>query len=302
MVPAAARRAQGAAGCPGPNRARKRFSSRSRPDGERGWWPGEPRRRRAGVPSPRLPRLGARGGRAWRAHAPGATRARCGNLGGSRSVRRRCHRPPSSRSTPPAAASASAGCGAGSTWTSGPATGWRSVGRRARARRCCCGRWPGSTRSTRARCGRAGRRSPTCPRHRAAVAHVAQRPALFDGTVRDNLQAPFAFAVRAGAAYDEAPSGDAPGALGRDAEMLDQSVDGLSGGEVADGRAGAGAPHGPRRAAARRADGRPRPRARRRPSRPSSPTFSPPTRLAAAVWTSHDAAQLDRVTTRALDL
>ena len=70
------------------------------------------------------------------------------------------------------------------------------------------------------------------PQHRAAVAHVAQRPALFDGTVRDNLQAPFAFAVRDGAAYDEARALALLDRLGRDAGMLDQSVDGLSGGEA----------------------------------------------------------------------
>ena len=139
------------------------------------------------------------------------------------------------------------------------------------------------------------------PQHRAAVAHVAQRPALFDGTVRDNLQAPFAFAVRDGAAYDEARALALLDRLGRDAGMLDQSVDGLSGGEaqtVGLMRALLSAPSvllldeptaglDPERAEAVEA---------------AVADFLAADASHAAVWTSHDAAQLDRVTTRSLDL
>ena len=139
------------------------------------------------------------------------------------------------------------------------------------------------------------------PQHRAAVAHVAQRPALFDGTVRDNLQAPFAFAVRDGAAYDEARALALLDRLGRDAGMLDQSVDGLSGGEaqtVGLLRALLTAPSmllldeptaglDPERAEAVEA---------------AVADFLADAPSHAAVWTSHDAAQLDRVTTRSLDL
>ena len=139
------------------------------------------------------------------------------------------------------------------------------------------------------------------PQHRAAVAHVAQRPALFDGTVRDNLQAPFAFAVRDGAAYDEARALALLDRLGRDAGMLDQSVDGLSGGEaqtVGLMRALLTAPSvllldeptaglDPERAEAVEA---------------AVADFLASDASHAAVWTSHDAAQLDRVTTRSLDL
>ena len=139
------------------------------------------------------------------------------------------------------------------------------------------------------------------PRHRAAVAHVAQRPALFDGTVRDNLQAPFAFGVHDGSAYDEARAAGLLARLGREAGMLDQSVDGLSGGEaqtVGLLRALLTAPSmllldeptaglDPERAEAVEA---------------AVADFLAADASHAAVWTSHDAAQLDRVTTRSLDL
>jgi len=70
------------------------------------------------------------------------------------------------------------------------------------------------------------------PAHRAAVALVGQRPALGTGTVREALREPFAFAVRDGRAYDEDAARDGLAALGRDTGLLDQSVDGLSGGEA----------------------------------------------------------------------
>ena len=139
------------------------------------------------------------------------------------------------------------------------------------------------------------------PRHRAAVAHVAQRPALFDGTVGDNLRAPFALAVRDGQAYDAARARDLLAALGRGPEMLDQSVDGLSGGEqqtVGLMRALLTEPTvllldeptaglDPERAASVEA---------------AVDAFLGADPRRAAVWTSHDARQLDRVTERALDL
>lgn len=139
------------------------------------------------------------------------------------------------------------------------------------------------------------------PRHRGAVAHVAQRPALFDGTVRDNLQAPFAFAVRDGAPYDEARALDLLARLGRNAAMLDQSVDGLSGGEaqtVGLMRALLTDP------SVLLLD---EPTAGLDPERAEAVEAAVADFLAAdpshaAVWTSHDAAQLDRVTTRSLDL
>ncbi len=139
------------------------------------------------------------------------------------------------------------------------------------------------------------------PRHRAAVALVAQRPALFDGTVRDNLRAPFAFAVHADRVYDEDRARALLTALGREPAFLDQPADRLSGGEMQtvglmrallteptvllldEPTAGLD----PERAAAVErvvAD------------------FHGADAPHAVVWTSHDAAQLARTTDRALAL
>ncbi len=139
------------------------------------------------------------------------------------------------------------------------------------------------------------------PRHRAAVAYAAQRPALFEGTVEGNLRAPFAFAVRDGDAYDAERARSLLARLGRDAGLLAQSVDGLSGGEqqtvglmralltdptvllLDEPTAGLA----PERAEAVEA---------------VVAGFLAADDRRAAVWTSHDAPQLDRVTDQSLDL
>ena len=139
------------------------------------------------------------------------------------------------------------------------------------------------------------------PHHRAAVAYSAQRPALFDGTVEDNLRAPFAFAVRDGQHYDAERAVALLARLGRSPDLLGQSVDGLSGGEAQtvglmralltdptvllldEPTAGLD----PERAEAVEA---------------AITAFLQSDAHRAAVWTSHDAAQLGRVTDRALDL
>ncbi len=139
------------------------------------------------------------------------------------------------------------------------------------------------------------------PRHRAAVAMVAQRPALFEGTVRDNLRAPFEYGVRGGAVYDEDAGRALLAALGREHALLDQSAQALSGGE--DQTVGL----------ARTLLTAPRvlildePTAGLDPDRTAAVEAAVDAFLAAdpgraAVWTGHDAAQLDRVTKRALRL
>lgn len=139
------------------------------------------------------------------------------------------------------------------------------------------------------------------PAHRAAVAHVAQRPALFDGTVRDNLRAPFAFAAHAGEAYDEARAAALLAHLGRGADLLDQSVDGLSGGEAATVGLARALLTDPTVLLLDE------PTAGLDPDRTEAVEAAIDAFLAAAptraaVWTSHDAAQLARVTDRSIDL
>ena len=70
------------------------------------------------------------------------------------------------------------------------------------------------------------------PLYRSRVVYVAQRPALFDGTVEDNLARPFTLAVRRGHAFDRRRALEVLAALGRDAEFLRRPVTVLSGGEA----------------------------------------------------------------------
>jgi putative ABC transport system ATP-binding protein len=68
------------------------------------------------------------------------------------------------------------------------------------------------------------------PAFRRQVVYLPQRPALFAGSVRDNLQVPFRLAA-SHQAYDESFVVELLGELEKPVAFLDQSADSISGGE-----------------------------------------------------------------------
>lgn len=147
--------------------------------------------------------------------------------------------------------------------------------------------------------GRPGTEWPA-PEYRARVMFVHQHPELLEGTVDENMRAVFELHVRRGAVYEAARAAEWLERLGRSAAILGQRVDELSGGErqsVALARAflcgpdvllldeptasldGALAGRAEEAVAAWLAEGR-----------------------RAALWVSHDPAQISRVATRCLRL
>ena len=70
------------------------------------------------------------------------------------------------------------------------------------------------------------------PAYRKKVIYLHQRPALFRGSVADNLRRPFALQVHQGKQFDRERILGLLAALGRDASFLDKSSRDLSGGEA----------------------------------------------------------------------
>lgn len=70
------------------------------------------------------------------------------------------------------------------------------------------------------------------PAYRARVVYVAQRPTLREGTVEAALRAPFAFRVRQGQAFPDGRARALLQAAGRDDRFLAQRAERLSGGEA----------------------------------------------------------------------
>src|SRR5262245_53862546 len=70
------------------------------------------------------------------------------------------------------------------------------------------------------------------PAFRRQVIYLHQRPALFEGTVEDNLRQPFALRVHRGERFDPARVASLLAALGRDASFLAKRQGDLSGGEA----------------------------------------------------------------------
>jgi len=69
------------------------------------------------------------------------------------------------------------------------------------------------------------------PEFRSRVVYFHQNPALAEGTVEENLRAPFALRVHRGRRFDREAAVELLGALGRGAAFLDKAVGDLSGGE-----------------------------------------------------------------------
>ena len=70
------------------------------------------------------------------------------------------------------------------------------------------------------------------PAYRARVVYVPQRPALREGTVEAALRAPFAFRLHRARAFPDAQAHTLLHAVGRDASFLRQRAERLSGGEA----------------------------------------------------------------------
>jgi putative ABC transport system ATP-binding protein len=70
------------------------------------------------------------------------------------------------------------------------------------------------------------------PAYRRRVAYIAQRPAMLDGTVEDNLRYPFTLGVYRDVRFDRARAEQLAQAAGRDPAFLDKFASELSGGEA----------------------------------------------------------------------
>ncbi|BBU27644.1 ABC transporter ATP-binding protein [Burkholderia sp. THE68] len=70
------------------------------------------------------------------------------------------------------------------------------------------------------------------PAYRRRVAYIAQRPAMLDGTVEDNLRYPFTLKTYCDAHFDRDTAMRLAQAAGRSADFLDKLASDLSGGEA----------------------------------------------------------------------
>lgn len=70
------------------------------------------------------------------------------------------------------------------------------------------------------------------PSYRRRVAYIAQRPAMLDGSVEDNLRYPFSLKVYRDVRFDRERVVELARRAGREADFLDKSASDLSGGEA----------------------------------------------------------------------
>lgn len=139
------------------------------------------------------------------------------------------------------------------------------------------------------------------PELRSRVVYLHQRPALWEGSVEDNLTAVFRLAVHRGRVYERAHALQWLARFERDASFLDKSTADLSGGEQQITALVRALCIDPQVLLLDEASA----------SMDASSTERAESLIArwvadgparAAVWTSHDAVQVDRVATRTLTL
>ncbi len=70
------------------------------------------------------------------------------------------------------------------------------------------------------------------PRYRSRVVYLHQRPVIFEGSVRENLQRPFSLAIHAGRKFNEALAEQQIAVCGLNRSFLDRQGSKLSGGEA----------------------------------------------------------------------
>lgn len=75
-------------------------------------------------------------------------------------------------------------------------------------------------------------RAEAVPRFRRSVVYLHQRPAMFEGTVRDNLRRPFDLRIHQDLRFDPERAERILESLGRGAAFLEKSAQELSGGEA----------------------------------------------------------------------
>jgi putative ABC transport system ATP-binding protein len=75
-------------------------------------------------------------------------------------------------------------------------------------------------------------RGDDVPAYRKQVIYLHQRPALFEGSVEDNLRYPFTLKTHDGKAFDRGRAIDFLASMGRDVAFLNKSSRDLSGGEA----------------------------------------------------------------------
>ncbi len=142
-------------------------------------------------------------------------------------------------------------------------------------------------------------RGDAAPVYRSLAIYLHQRPALFEGTVEENLRYPFSLTVHRMGPFDRGRAVELLTMLGRDAAFLDKSSPRTLRRRGPDRRTRPGRSARPRRAPARRADSLAR--SGDGPGRRggwSTAGSSRGDRERALVWVSHDREQALRLTGR----